>query len=886
MSEFKFRNRLQVLLLASSFLVPAAGALADDANPSAAAPDGKTKQQNKQAADNAQVAADTQVAANTQVAAADRTITVETVVSTGTRAKDRTVADSEVPIDVVSTRDLAISGKLNLRDALQQTIPSYNNASGWTGGTGEAIKSASLRGLSSDQTLVLVNGVRRHADSVVFVTAQGNLGASPVDLDLIPESAVDHIEVLRDGASSQYGSDAIAGVINIVLKNSPDGGAASITYGQYATSAGRDNLGNDGHVTLEQGFELGNGGFFRISGDYDNHTYTNQLGPTAPCTTATRSLTCLYPAGDPRENTNTRYVGKQGLPLGYTYSLGYNAELPITSDITLFSFATASHQYSQNFGIFRPAASLQTLEQVYPNGYLPQFIVSTDDAQGVFGIKGTNLAGWDWKLSGSISDNVAKLHNNNDLNPSLGPTSPVNFRLGDIVSIELPVNLDLTREVDTGWFAAPLNVAVGAEFRYNKYFQTAGDPGSYQIGNYVFPSDPTDPNYSAANVGKHPSGGASGLGGFDPTALGHGSRTNTAAYIDLDQKVVDNLDIDIAGRYEHYSDVGDTVSGKASARYEFIPGYALRGSISNGFRAPSLQEEDYTSLLPNYVQNPANPSQQILSITRYIPATSPVARALGATPLKPEKSVDESVGFTAQPTDKINFTVDAYQIAIKDRILETGSLNNFVAGSAFQTAVAGAGGNPGDTFTYFTNAADTRTRGIDTVASYTEDYGDYGTVKYSIASAYTQQKVTNILPTPAILASAGLTTLGRQVLGNLTLAYPKNRSSFDVNWSIDRFTVDLRETWYSSTTYVAPLVAAQDSVNAPAVITDLAVSYAVTDALSVTAGGNNLLNHFPTQLNAAAQLNYGWWAQNPIYNQTSPYGWNGGFYYFRVNYAW
>ena len=871
----KVNARLRTVLLTGTVLFVSPAAFAQDAKP---APDGNSGA--------VQLAQNAQVAANAP--SPEYSGLVESVITTGTRTKDRTVANSPVPIDVVSAKDFENSGKLNLRDALQQTIPSYNNASGWTGGTGEAIKSASLRGLNSDQTLVLVNGKRRHGHSVVFVTARGNLGASPVDLDLIPSAAIDHIEVLRDGASSQYGSDAIAGVINIILKKDAQSNSASVTYGQYFVNPGNDNgYGQNGTVTAAQGFDLPNGGSVRFSLDYNNHNFTNALGATAPCTTATRGQTCLYPAGDARETTANRFVGKQGLPKGYTYSVGYDGEIPISNDVTLYSFATAAHQFSQNFGIFRPAASLQTLTQIYPNGYLPEFIVSTDDGQFVLGAKGSSFFGWDWDLSTSLSDTVAKIHNNRGLNPSLGPiNAQTNFRLGDIVAVESTTNLDLSRTVDTGVFSSPLNLALGFEYRYNEFHQTAGDPGSYQIGTYVFPSNPADPNYSAANVGKRPSGGASGLGGFDPSALGRGNRSNTAVYVDLDQKVTSEFDVGLAGRFEHYTDVGDTWSGKVSARYEFIPGYAIRGSLSNGFRAPSLQQTGYSSILPNYVNNPANPAQQILSIIRYVPATSAVAKALGAKPLKPETSVDESVGITAQPWEGVNITVDAYQIAIKDRILATGNLNSFVAGSSYRTAVAAAGGNPDDTYAFFTNAADTRTRGIDIVADYAVDYGDYGNVKFSLASALTYQKITRLEPTPAVLASSNLSLFDRGRIGDLTLAYPKHRTTFGVDWSLDKFGVNLRETYYSRTVLVDTLVPARDSINADAWITDLTLRYDYSDNVAFNLGANNLFNKRPTQLNAAAQLNYGWWAQNPVYNLTSPYGYNGGFYYGRINFRW
>jgi iron complex outermembrane receptor protein len=870
MSKVQVRNSARILLLSASALAIAGGARAQEAR--------------QVPANNAAV----QLAQASSVVNAADLSAAETVISTGTRVADRTVANSQVPIDILSAREFLNNGKLNLRDALQQSVPSYNNASGWTGGVGEAIKSASLRGLNSDQTLVLVNGKRRHGHAVVFVTARGNLGSSPVDLDLIPSAAIDHIEILRDGASSQYGSDAIAGVLNIILKKGSDANLATVTYGQYANNPGRDNgYGQSGTITAAQGFDLPDGGSIRFSLDYNNHNYTNPLGPTAPCTAATRGQTCLYPAGDPRETTASRYVGKQGLPKGYTASFGYDAELPVTDEITLYSYATIAHQYSQNFGIFRPAASLQTLMQVYPDGYLPQFVVSTDDGQLVLGARGTLFDGWAWDLSTSIADTVAKPRNNRGLNPSLGPVNAQkDFKLGNIVAIESVTNFDVSRAVNTGLFDAPLNLALGLEYRYNQFFQTAGDPGSYQIGNYVFPTNPADPNYSAANAGRRPSGGSSGLGGFDPAALGRGERTNSAFYVDLDQKVTDNFDLGVAGRYEHYTDVKDTWNGKVSARYEFIPGYAFRASVSNAFRAPSLQQTSYSSILPNYVNNPAAPTQQILSIIRYVPATSNVARALGATPLRPEKSIDQSVGFTAQPWEGANFTVDAYQINIKDRILATGNLNSFINGSSYRTAVAAAGGDPNDTYAFFTNAANTRTRGIDVVFDYNVDYGDYGTVKYSLASALTYQKVSRLATTPAVLAASNLSLFDRGRLGDLTLAYPKNRTSVGIDWSLGDFGINLRETYYSRTRSIDPLVPARDSVNADALITDLSLRYRWTENVSFNVGANNLLNKKPSQLNPVAQLNYGWWAQNPVYNLTSPYGYNGGFYYARVNFGW
>jgi len=806
------------------------------------------------------------------------------IVVTGARV-GRTVKESTVPIDVLDQKQLQATGKLNVRDILQQIVPSYNNASGWTGGTGEAVKSASLRGLNSDQTLVLVNGKRRAGHSILFVTARGNLGASPVDLDYIPSSAIGRIEVLRDGAAAQYGSDAIAGVINIILKDQGEGGSASVTYGQYTKHNGIDDkVGQTVQVNFDQGFHLGpDGGFVRVFGNYNHQDYTNRLGATAACTTATRAQTCLYPAGDARETTADRYRAKQGLPQTQTANIGYNAELPVSPNVTVYSFGTFTDQNSYNFGIYRPTSSLQNLPAVYPEGYLPQFTVNTQAWQTVGGVKGKDLLGWDWDLSTSYARNKARLENNKSLNPSLGNSSPTDIFLGNTLFTEWTTNLDLRREIKTGLFETPLNLAIGAEYRRDHFEQQAGEPASYEIGDYVFPTDPTDPNYSAANAGKRPSGGASGLGGFDPSALGSGTRSNVSLYADVSQKLTKWWELGLAGRYEHYSDFGSVWSGKASTRVEVVHGLALRGSISNGFRAPSLQQQTYTSLLPNYV---TRGTTQVLSIVRYVPATSAVAQAIGATPLRPEKSTDYTAGFVAEPFHNLTITVDAYQIDIKDRILATGQLISSVAGSSFQNALTAAGANPTDTFSYFTNAANTRTRGIDVVVDYHQDIGSLGKIDWSLASAFNKTTIRSLAATPAVLANSGLSLFDRARIGDLTKAYPKNRTVLSANWQLGRFSTTLRESYYTSTWFIDATTPARDSRNKPAFITDLDVNYQLTDNVRVTLGANNLLNKMPSQLNQQAQLYYGWWAQSPVYNLTSPYGYNGGFYYARIGVTW
>ncbi len=806
--------------------------------------------------------------------AQDSTQNAEQVIATGTRKTHTTVNDSAVPITVISAAELRETGQTTIRDALRDLVPSYNDSAGWTGGTGEAVKAASLRGLGADQTLVLVDGKRRHATSLVFVTGQGNQGTSPVDIDLIPIGMVDHIEILRDGAAAQYGSDALAGVINIILKKGSKNSEATATYGQYAQDI--THAGQSGHVTVDQGAPIGNiGGFVRLDFDIQANNFTNPLGPALPYNSLYPAQTRLYDPGDPREYTATRQVAHQGLPLVQTYNFGYNTEIPLGDrlpDVTAYSFATFTHQFSQNYGIFRPPTSAQNIESVYPNGYTPMFTVKTNDGQIVYGVRGL-LDQWHWDLSASYADTDANELNLNSLNPSLGPTSPTDFDNGHLIGQEWVVNLDVDKPIATHIFDKPLNVAGGLEYRWDYFHQTAGDPASYEIGNYVFPSGP--------NAGTHPSGGASGLGGFTPDNSAEHSRANVAAYIDLEQELLKGWTIGLAGRIENYSDVGRVLSGKLSTRYEVTRWLAVRGSISNGFRAPSLQQEYYSSTLPNYVNDVDHPGKTILEDILYVQPNSAIGEALGARALKPEQSTDYTFGFTTAPDRLTHLGIDFYRIDIHDRIEVVGPFS----GSGVNKVLASIGQVPASV-SYFANIGNTRSEGIDLTGDRVTDIGRFGTIDWTLASAFNWQSITHFADTAAVLAATGEQLVQRNVVGNLTVAYPKNRTTLGLSWTKGRWNVNVRESRYSEVTYVDQYYPARDSTAQAKFITDLAVTFHPIKRIGITVGADNLLNTYPTQLNPQEQLYYGWYGAKPVYNLYSPFGYNGGYYYVTVDVHW
>jgi iron complex outermembrane receptor protein len=793
----------------------------------------------------------------------------DVVVTTGSRGDTKTVADSLAPITVVTDAELAKTGKQNLRDALASLDPTYANVPGFKGQQGIGVNTASLRGLSGNEVLVLVNGKRRHSSAVTIA----GIGGTGTDLDLIPVSAIDHIEILKDGAAAQYGSDAIAGVINIILKSDSSGGSLSTSYGQNANAnvGGLGQNGKTGDFSLNQGIALPHGGSLNLSAAVITQKDTNVAGPVPNNT----NIYPLLPNGspDPRETTNSRYRQIMGQPNTQTQNFSYNFNLPINDAIQVYSNATYSHRFSQGFGTYRSASSSQNNLALYPEGFLPQFAVQDNDYQVVAGVKGTNLLGWDWDLSTSYGRDDARVEDNNALSPSFGAASATNFYLGSLIASEWTTNLDLTRKVNTGLFDKPLQVSFGFEHRYDEFQQTVGDYQSYAQGGYV----PTTGPFAGQPI----SPGSAGMGGFSPSAAGSYGRTNDAAYIDLAQALTSKWTVDLAGRFEHYDQgIGNVASGKLSTRYEFSPAIAVRGTVSNGFSAPSLQDSYFTNISSSYNRDVFT-GAWIQQISKLVPASNPAAQALGATQLKPEKSTSFSVGFVLKPIERLNVSVDAYQIVIENRIVQSTALQ----GSAVQALLTAAGQSPNQTVSYFANAGTTVTQGVDVIADYFTPLGKYGDVKWTFMSTQQNQQIRS-LNNPSVLSANGIQLIGRDAQGRLTVANPKNVTSLSGDWTYGKFGVFVKETRYSSVVGLNAIAANRDEYVPAAFITDLNLSYWLTKKSRLSIGANNLFNKKPPNLPAAAIQYFGFPVSTPNPSWFSPYGVNGGFYYARLDVVW
>jgi iron complex outermembrane receptor protein len=794
----------------------------------------------------------------------------ESVIVTGTRFTGMTAADSAAPVTVVGSDALSHVGEPNLIQSLAQNIPSFN-AEALGGDTAALTLSARLRGLNPNDTLVLVDGKRRHSTGNLHVLGGQYQGAATADLDLIPVAGIDHIEVLQDGAAAQYGTDAIAGVVNIILKKKTDGGAITATGGQYYAGDGNtyDVSGNYGfafgggrgfvNATIERrfhGFSQRGGADLRL---FDN----NGVARVQPYSTVAPGMLDY-----PRVN---HIVGDaESLLTTFEYNAGYD----ITPDISLYSYGTVGRRNARAFENVRfpnqviasPVLGVAGTYNVtpgesvlYPLGFNPQETLTETDYGYTGGAKGVFM-GFNWDLSGTYGKDKDDIGTDHTGNRSLyvdTHTTPTTFYDGSFIAGQATFNADVNRSFGIG-MASPLNVAFGLEGREDTFQIKAGDPNSrYKEGAQSYP-------------------------GFQLSDAAIHSRKNYAEYLDFALAPIDALQLDIAGRHEHYSDFGDASVGKITVRYDFNPTIAIRGTISTGFRAPTIQEEFYSA-------TNVSPTSAIVQL----PPNSAAAAILGVKPLQPEASSNYSVGFVTHLFDGLSMTIDGYSISLRNRIVSTGTL--FGSGGAINspivtTAILAHGNVLDPTVTQtgvslFLNGISTLTQGVDFSANYNTDFGDYGAVAWTVAANYNQTSISSIAPPPPTLAP-GVLLYSKTSLSTLTNASPKEKITFNALWSLDEWVVNLRETIYgpSSVLYSPNGGTYYKNEVGTAGITDLELSRTFTEFFTLSIGGNNLFNKAPenrTVVNATSISDNSNVTNAPL--GISPYGINGGYYYGRIS---
>ncbi len=759
---------------------------------------------------------------------------LDEVIVTGTRVTDRTIAESLSPIDVLSVERLERLGSTELIQSLSRTVPSFNFPHTSITDGSDHVRPAQLRGLAPDQTLVLVNGKRRHTTAIVNVNGSLGRGTSPADLNAIPSSAIARIEVLRDGAAAQYGSDAIAGVINIVLKDADAGHGLDYRYGEFSKGDGELNS-----IAGFTGFGFGDGGFVSLAAEYRDREATNRSRPDPR-----QQFPLINGQPDPREATFNRLNHRFGDAAVEDKLFFLNAALPVTEAVEAYAFVNYSNREGNSAGFYRRALDARNVPAIHPEGFLPLILSDSDDFSAFGGLRGS-IGEWDWDFSVGYGGNEFDFNVGNSVNTDLGAASPTEFFAGTLENSQTTVNLDLRRGLDLG-LAYPVNLAVGAEYRNEGYEIKPGQPESFfGTGSQVFP-------------------------GFAPNNAVDASRHNWSAYVDLEADLTDRLSASAAVRYEDYTDFGTTASWKLSGRYAFTDRIAARATVSTGFRAPSLSQQFFSTTATNFIGG-------VPFEVRTFPVSDPVAVALGAEPLDAEESFNLSLGFVFQPLDNWSLTVDGYRIAIDDRVILSGNLTgdavrDFLASRGFANANGGR---------YFTNAVDTTTKGIDVVSSTDFDLGGYGELALTVAFNYNDTKLDRIAPNPEALEAVDLTLqrIDRVEIGRITKGTPKTRTIAALDYSHQRFSATLRGTNYGKYS-VLNNNPAQDQTFGSEIVLDLSASWRFTDWFSLTLGADNINNQLPDEVLPVNSFN----GILPFTGGNSPFGFNGRFWYGRASF--
>lgn len=782
---------------------------------------------------------------------------LEAVTVLGARGQERTVLNAPVPIDVLPAAEIRSTGRTETAQMLQAVAPSVNFPRTTLGDATDNVRPATLRGLSPDQALVLVNGKRRHLSSIVNINGFVGRGSEAVDLNAIPASMIDHIEILRDGAAAQYGSDAIAGVVNIVLKSTAAGDVTT-QVGEFRTNEpglGKRDDGKLFYANADKGWAFGQNSYVFVGGEVRDRGYTNRAAPDPRQ---------QYFTGDPRNaDPNMPVPGRLTFKIGdsYNHDLGgfLNAGTTLANGVQLYAFGGLSHRFGDAFAFWRRPQDDNNVRQIYPNGFLPEEQPNIWDGSGFAGVKG-KLVGWDYDLSTGYGRNSFQMNVVNSVNVSLGPTSPRSFDAGTMSFGQWTTNLDVNRDFEVG-LQAPLHAAWGLEFRDDHYKITPGDSASYASGPYTIFDANGNPTTRPAPVASQ------AYPGFRPQDAVDQSRNNVAGYVEFSNDITKQLFLDIAGRTEHYSDFGSTTTGKISGRFEPIKNYSLRGAISSGFRAPSLGQEFFSNTAINFVNG-------VPLEIRTFPVESREAQLLNARPLKPERSVNYSAGIAMEPVRALAITADYYRIDIKDRIVLS---NNFTGADVVnvfnQNGLAGLQGGR-----YFTNAVDTKTSGVDVVVNYGWNLTESTLLRLTGSYNVNRTHVTRV-DTSTVLGGHSDQLFNRVERTRLERGQPRDNAFASAALSHGLLELDYRSHLYGPVTQFGTATSgANDQTWTAKRIDDASVMFGPLRRAAVTLGIDNLWDTYPDKT-----ITVNSFSGILPYSGIAPFGFNGRFFYGKLS---
>ncbi|QXP62039.1 TonB-dependent receptor [Polaribacter sp. HaHaR_3_91] len=743
------------------------------------------------------------------------------VVLVGTRNPRQTKLETPVAVDIVDVSKIKLtSAQTTANDLLANLVPSFNsNRQSSSDGT-EHVDPASLRGLGPDQVLVLINGKRRHTTSLLNNQNTVGNGSVGTDLSSIPSAAIDRIEVLRDGAAAQYGSDAIAGVINIILKKNT-GLEVGTTYG--LTSEGDGETFN---LNVNYGTKIGNkGGFINLTAEFNDRGKTSRSQNHNLVIYDQSDLGNFFAydfSNDGARERDNELINAAGLTRDdFNFQIGdaaitntqvfVNLELPTNENDTFYAAGGGNYRTGNGFGFRRLPSEGHVLE-LYPNGFQPMLESTVVDLSLIAGYK-TKLGEWDFDLSNTNGYNQFDYGISNTVNDALGINSPTSFDAGGHTFLQNTVNLDFSKFDDT--IMSGLGLAFGAEYRYENYTIYAGEEGSY-IGN-----------------------GANSFPGFAPNNEVDEQRSSVGIYADVELNFTDKFLVDVAGRFENYNDFGNTINGKIAARYKLTDAVVLRGAFGTGFRAPSLQQQYFNNIATDLVDGNLINGGTFRN-------DSEIAQTLGIPELKEETSTSISLGLTAKVTNNFQITLDAYKVDIDDRIIYTGSLGNDVYGdeiSELQDILKPLGVSSAR---FFTNAINTSTAGVDLVMNYKVSLNE-GALNFSLLYNHNETEVDDTLNNvPDIFVGQEDVYFGAQEKSLIESNNPQDKAIFTVDLTKNKFGVMLRNTYWGEITRNGfPFGGTQ--LHSGKVTTDLTGSYNINDNLSLTVGANNLFDVLPDE---------------------------------------